>query len=92
MIVVEENESEKTLIQNLEEFATERGIDCVWLDTDPQYIPVSCPNDRVVFMNRNWMYRDKNSFALAYGIEAIIHRNSLVDDLNKYAQKLINEF
>ena len=29
--MMNQNESEKTLIQNLEEFATERGIDCVCL-------------------------------------------------------------
>lgn len=85
------NESEKTLIQNLEEFATEQGIDCVWLDTDPKYIPVSDPKDRVVFMNKNWEYGEKSSFALAYGIEAVIHENSSVDDLNGYAQDLIKE-
>lgn len=85
------NQNEKTLIRNLEEFATEQGIDCVWLDTDPKYIPVSDPKDRVVFMNKNWEYGEKSSFALAYGIEAVIHENSSVDDLNGYAQDLIKE-
>ncbi|MGS0679505.1 hypothetical protein [Lactobacillus johnsonii] len=48
--MMNQNESEKTLIQNLEEFATKQGIECVWLDTDPKYIPVSYPKDRVVFI------------------------------------------
>ncbi|MFQ3624534.1 hypothetical protein U2F58_03495 [Lactobacillus johnsonii] len=89
--MMNQNESEKTLIQNLEEFATEQGIDCVWLDTDPKYIPVSYPKDRVVFMNKNWEYGEKSSLALAYGIEAVIHENSSVDALNAYAQNLIKE-
>ena len=55
----------KQTILDLEEFATEQGIDCVWLDTDPKYIPVSDPKDRVVFMNKNWEYGEKSSFALA---------------------------
>lgn len=86
------NQNEKTLIQNLEEFATEQDIDCVWLNTNPKYIPVSDPKDRVVVMNKNWEYSEKSSFALAYGIEAVIHENSSVDALNAYAQNLIKEF
>ena len=89
--MMHQNESEKTLIQNLEEFATRQGIDCVWLDTDSKYIPISDPKDRVVFMNKNWEYGEKSSLALAYGIEAVIHENSSVDDLNAYAQNLIKE-
>lgn len=42
-------------------------------------------------MNKNWEYGEKSSFALAYGIEAVIHENSSVDDLNGYAQDLIKE-
>ena len=38
-------------------------------------------------MNKNWEYGEKSSFALAYGIEAVIHENSSVDDLNGYAHK-----
>lgn len=89
--MMNQNESEKTLIQNLEEFATEQGIDYVWLNTNPKYIPVSYPKDRVVFMNKNWEYNEKSSLALAYGIEAVIHENSSVNDLNGYAQNLIKE-
>lgn len=89
--MMNQNESEKTLIQNLEEFATEQGIDCVWLNTNPKYIPVSYPKDRVVFMNKNWEYNEKSSLALAYGIKAVIHENSSVNDLNGYAQNLIKE-
>lgn len=89
--MMNQNESKKTLIQNLEEFATEQGIDCVWLNTNPKYIPVSYPKDRVVFMNKNWEYNEKSSRALAYGIEAVIHENSSVNDLNGYAQNLIKE-
>jgi hypothetical protein len=89
--MMNQNESEKTLIQNLEEFATEQGIDCVWLNTNPKYIPVSYPKDRVVFMNKNWEYNEKSSLALAYGIEAVIHENSSVNDLNGYVQNLIKE-